>query len=321
MLKKFIIFFLPLIDLFIFVAIFFTFPILFIYTKLGSRRLPLSRDLFKLLGVYPLKDHYYQPLFNEKKLKLLDKKRHLPGIDFNINYQINFLKELNYSDEIISIANNDYSKNDYDSFKFNNGSFLPGDADFLYSVIRKFRPRKIIEIGSGYSTIIANKACKKNDLDFNFKTEHLCIEPYEQPWLEKLDVEVKRDLVENISLNLFKELNEHDLLFIDSSHMIRRQGDVLYEYLEILPILNKGVIVHIHDIFTPRDYPLDWLRKDTRFWNEQYILESLLSNQKRYKIIAALNYLKNDYFNELKKVCPMLKHNHQPGSIYLKVDA
>ena len=311
---------LPLIDIFTFVAIFFIFPILFIYTKLGARRLPLSRDLFKLFGVYPIKDHYYQPLFNVKKLNFSDKKRYLPGIDLNTNYQIELLKELNYTDEIKSIPKNENLKNNYDSFKFNNGSFLAGDADFLYSIIRKFKPRKIIEIGSGYSTIIANKACKKNNKDFNFKTEHLCIEPYEQPWLEKLGVKVNRDLVENISLDLFKELKENDLLFIDSSHMIRPQGDVLYEYLEILPSLNKGVIVHIHDIFTPRDYPSEWIKRDVRFWNEQYILESLLSNQKRYKIIAALNYLKNDYFNELKKVCPMLKAYHQPGSIYLRVD-
>ena len=160
---------LPLIDIFTFVAIFFIFPILFIYTKLGARRLPLSRDLFKLFGVYPIKDHYYQPLFNVKKLNFSDKKRYLPGIDLNTNYQIELLKELNYTDEIKSIPKNENLKNNYDSFKFNNGSFLAGDADFLYSIIRKFKPRKIIEIGSGYSTIIANKACKKNNKDLILK--------------------------------------------------------------------------------------------------------------------------------------------------------
>ena len=320
MLKNLILLLRPLIDLITFVCLIFVYPILFVYTRLGARRLPLSRDLFKRLGIYPIKDHYYQPLFNEKKLRILNKKRYLPGIDMNTNYQIDLLKKLDFSNEIKSIAKNDLQKGSYESFDFNNGSFLAGDADFLYSVIRNFKPRKIIEIGSGFSTIIANKACLKNSLDSSFKTEHICIEPYEQPWLEKLGVNVQRDLVENIPLNLFKSLEENDLLFIDSSHIIRPQGDVLYEYLEILPTLNKGVIIHVHDIFTPRDYPYEWLKRDVRFWNEQYILECLLSNQKRYKIIAALNYLKNDYFNELKEVCPMIETKHQPGSIYLRVN-
>ena len=101
--------------------------------------------------------------------------------------------------------------------------------------------------------------------------------------------------------------------------MIRPQGDVLHEYLEIIPMLNPGVFVHVHDIFSPRDYPETWLKTDVKFWNEQYLLETLLSNSNRYKVIASLNYLAKDYFEELKKVCPYLNEKHEPAAFYFEV--
>jgi hypothetical protein len=109
------------------------------------------------------------------------------------------------------------------------------------------------------------------------------------------------------------------LLFIDSSHIIRPQGDVLKEYLEILPLLPSGVYVHIHDIFTPKDYPSRWVVDNVLFWNEQYMLEALLSNSDRYEVIGALNFLKNNYFDMLKKVCPYLRTSDEPGSFYLRI--
>lgn len=107
-------------------------------------------------------------------------------------------------------------------------------------------------------------------------------------------------------MEIFGELEENDILFIDSSHMIRPEGDVLFEYLEILPSLAKGVIVHIHDIFSPRNYPKQWLVDEVRFWNEQYFLEAFLSHNRSGKIIAALNYLQHNHPETLKSVAPYL---------------
>lgn len=115
------------------------------------------------------------------------------------------------------------------------------------------------------------------------------------------------------------ELGAGDLLFVDSSHMIRPQGDVLTEHLQIFPRLSKGVYVHIHDIFTPKDYPNEWIVDEVRFWNEQYLLEALLTNTTRYQVVAALNYLKNNHFNKLAERCPYLTEEREPGSFYFKV--
>lgn len=136
---------------------------------------------------------------------------------------------------------------------------------------------------------MAQKAIFKNKkINSNYECEHICIEPYEMPWLEKLDVKVIRDKVENLDVSFFKSLNKNDILFIDSSHIIKPQGDVLFEYFEILPVLNKGVIVHIHDIFSPRNYLKEWVLETHMFWNEQYLLEAFLNSNKNWRIVGTI---------------------------------
>jgi hypothetical protein len=100
--------------------------------------------------------------------------------------------------------------------------------------------------------------------------------------------------------------------------VIRPQGDVICEYLEILPILRSGVVVHIHDIFTPRDYLEEWVLKSVLLWNEQYLVEAFLSNNPQWVIISALNYLKHRHFDALKRVCPFLSPDREPGSLYIQ---
>ena len=127
-----------------------------------------------------------------------------------------------------------------------------------------------------------------------------------------------RKKVEDIELSYFSQLQNNDLLFIDSSHIIRPQGDVLFEYLELLPSLNTGVIVHLHDIFSPKNYPKQWLQDSVYFWNEQYLLEAFLSHNSSWKIIAALNFLCSNHYKKLKSVAPFLTPDREPGSFYIQ---
>ena len=176
-----------------------------------------------------------------------------------------------------------------------------------------------MEIGSGFSTLAAIKALDVNRLeDPGYQCEHICIEPYEMPWLEKAPVRVIRQRVEKVDMKMFSLLKNDDILFIDSSHIIRPQGDVLYEYLEILPTLQSGVIVHIHDIFSPRDYPANWVVDEVRFWNEQYLLEAFLTQNRDWKIIGALNFLHRSHFSALSAKCPRLTPDRNPGSFYIQ---
>ncbi len=166
---------------------------------------------------------------------------------------------------------------------------------------------------------MAVKAVRKNsEEDPGYSCRHLCVEPYEQPWLEELGVEVIRRRVEELPMDLFLELAENDVLFVDSSHVIRPQGDVVHIYLEMLPKLKKGVIVHVHDIFSPRDYLEKWIVEDVRLWNEQYLLEAFLTGNPQWRILGSVNFLHHHHYDLLKEKCPYLSPDREPGSFYIQ---
>lgn len=285
----------------------------------GFGRMPLTLQVFRKVGIYPVLDHYYEPLFNPAHLrKPLSDDRELPGIDWNITEQLDLLKKFHFNDELVKFPVGRQADHE---FYYRNGFFESGDAEFLYNMIRLFKPKRIFEIGSGQSTLLAASAVTANrSEDASYQCEHLCIEPYEVGWLDQLNVAVVRKPVETIDASLFQQLDKNDILFIDSSHMIRPQGDVLFEYFEILPILKPGVLIHIHDIFTPKDYLEEWIQS-VCFWNEQYLLEAFLSYNAEFKIIGALNFLKHHHPDELTAACPVLRdqfESREPGSFWLR---
>lgn len=265
-----------------------------------------TKDLLFKIGVFPIIDHYYEPLFNPKYLyKSLREDRNLPAIDFNVKEQLSLLNKFNYQNELLSFPRKK-TANKFE-FSYDYGAYPSGDSELYYSVIRTIKPKKIIEIGAGSSTLMALNAINKNkDENKEYECEIICVEPYEYEWLEQLGIKIIRDRVEKTSIELFQNLGQKDILFIDSSHIIRPQGDVLFEILEILPSLRKGVYVHFHDICTPKDYFDEWILNQV-FWNEQYLLEAFLSFNKDFKIVLASNYLFHHHREILLDKCPIFK--------------
>jgi len=306
-------------DLILIPFVFISGLILKFYRSIGSKRFPINTSLLKTIGVFPIIDHFYEPFFNHKSLSMeLSKNRNLPSIDFKEEDQLKLLKSFRFQEEFNNFLNDEANSKKLRSFSISNGSYGAGDAEILFNFVRLKKPSKIIEIGSGKSSQIIEAALKINVKEGS-KPNFTCIEPF-KPWLKETEIiKIIRSKLEETSIDWSKELSEGDFLFIDSSHMIRPQGDVLYEYLEIIPSLSPGVFVHVHDIFSPRDYPESWLKTDVRFWNEQYLLEALLSNSNRYKIIASLNHLKNNYYKDLKEVTPHLNELHSPGAFYFEI--
>lgn len=299
---------------------FLAIPFIKVFSYLGPRRLPWIRHLLKLTGVFIIPDHYYAPKFNYSNLLLPNLPRELPGLSLNLKQQLLFLDTLNYSEELLGLDLLNQNR-DTLGFYFGNTSFEAGDAEFYYSMLRYFHPRNVIEIGCGHSTRIAMHAIQMNkSLDCDYKCNYICVEPYHRAWLDCLDVCVVRKKVECLDLSFFSSLRSGDLLFIDSSHMIRPEGDVLFELLHIVPMLSKGVIVHVHDIFIPYDYPTTWLVHDVRFWNEQYLLEALLSSTTSFSVLASLHLLSRQHFDRLSSVCPYLLRESCPGSFYFVVN-
>ena len=194
----------------------------------GIRRLPRCKAALLSVGVFPIRNHYYEPLFDPSLLRHpLDQERHLPGIDWNTYEQLALLTRFQFNDELADIVG---PKTNDLTYHLDNAAFKSGDAEFLYNLIRHKKPKRIFEIGSGNSTLMAIKAINKNmQLTPGYTCRHVCIEPYEMPWLEQAGVEVVRQRVEDIGATFFDELQADDILFIDSSHIIRPQGDVLFE--------------------------------------------------------------------------------------------
>jgi predicted O-methyltransferase YrrM len=278
----------------------------------------VSDIIFMRIGVLPVPDHYYQPLINPKKIlsKSLRDDRSLPGIDLNLSEQLTILKSFSYNEELIKFPIHRTKKVE---FYYNNKSYCSGDAEYLYSLIRFVKPKRIIEIGSGFSTLMARNAIEFNKIENpGYTCLHICIEPFEQKWLERLEIDLIRQRVESLDLSKFDQLSSNDILFIDSSHIIRPQGDVLFEYLELLPNLKPGVLIHIHDIFTPKDYLNEWIYGH-KLWNEQYLLEAFLTFNPNFKILGALNFLSHHHTAAFSQKCPVFANQvgREPGAFWI----
>jgi hypothetical protein len=282
-------------------------------------RAKISRRLFDLAGVSLVPHQYYEPITIAKDLRRsCDEPRPLPGVDLRVDAQRALISKFDYGDELKAIP---YEKQHATAFGYQNASYGVGDAEMLYNMIRHFKPRCVIEIGSGESTLVARMAIRRvGETQDGYKCKHICIEPYENPWLEQIRVEVVRERIELQPPSLFEQLGENDILFIDSSHVIRPQGDVLFEILEVVPSLARGVLVHIHDIRTPRDYPTHWITDIRRMWDEQYLLEAFLSNNRDFEVVAASNMLAAEYPEEFAEACPVwgATRNREPSSFWIR---
>jgi hypothetical protein len=284
---------------------------------------------FSKCGWLPVTFHYYQPIIKSDMLpKNLDQiENPLIGVDLHTRDQLELLSKFHYNKELSEIPKHKMQGNEP---YYCNPSYGVPDAEILYSIIRHFKPKRIIEIGAGESTKFIQRAIKRNNLEDLNEAEHVCVEPYERPWLDNFHgIRLIRKPVQDCDLSLFREsLKENDILFIDSSHVIRTQGDVVFEYLNIMPSLNRGVIVHCHDIFLPREYSLKWIEGMKRFWNEQYLLQAILGNVYRYKPILAVNYLAHYFSKNLEDCCPIFKLQKEqnirpnvtpPSSFWLRI--
>jgi hypothetical protein len=169
-----------------------------------------------------------------------------------------------------------------------NPYFSPLDSLSLYSIISIYKPNLYIEIGSGNSTKFAKKAI----LDNKLTTKIVSIDPEPRAEVDEISDEIIRHRLEDIDLIIFNKLRENDIVFMDSSHLCLMNSDVTVFFLDILPMLNKNVLVHLHDIFLPFDYPPGW---EGRYYSEQYILAAyLLANTNNFDVLLPNFFISQD---------------------------
>jgi hypothetical protein len=273
---------------------------------------PLARHLMFLLNSRPtLADswgyhvrpiHYYEPLPDFRAIAATDstRRRVSTAIDFDLDGQRRLVRRLGdaYRAELEALAS-------AGAFDFANEYFAGLDAAMYYALIRDLRPARVIEIGSGMSTRIAAKALERN-LAEGRRGELTCIEPFPQPRLteDMPAITLLQQPVERVPLDTFDALQSGDILFIDSSHAAKFGGDVCREFLEILPRLQPGVWVHVHDIFFPHDYPAEWVIDKRLAFNEQYLLEAYLAFNRAFAVRAVNHWLATEHRGDVEVLAP-----------------
>ncbi len=220
--------------------------------------------------------------------------------NFDENFGYNLQNKVEYSYIVNLLGKNKDQEIEQNKFNYYlcNGSFEWMDGRMLYYFMTLSKPSKIIEIGSGDSTLLMYNTKKL----LNLNTKIICIDKNPHPIIKKLSnnneiVLIEDDLV-NVELKIFESLGKSDMLFIDSSHTVKMNSDVMFYFSVIFPILKSGVIVHIHDIFLPYEYPFGWVNNGI-FWNEQYLLYVFLQNTQKMRVLFSSNYAKYKYKNKL----------------------
>ena len=260
--------------------------------------------LWERHGFHVTPVHFYQPVPDTQSLpqKLWDHPSELVGIDMNDSVQVDLLRNRfpKFRGEYEQFPTKPTGQPS--RFYLNNGLFDGTDALIAYCMVRHFQPRLIIEVGSGFSSLIAAEAAEKNK-----SSALICIEPFPQEFLRQrfpgLHSLIEKK-VEDLDLDFFSQLGSGDILFIDSSHTVKIGGDVNYLFLEVLPRLKPGVIVHVHDIFFPFDYQRKWVMEKFRFWTEQYLLQAFLTFNSEFEVLMSNSYLSHCHKEDLKTTFP-----------------
>ncbi len=281
---------------------------------------PALRDLHrhsrsKRLQVFP--DFFYAPVFAPADLAPAVWEGTFPDCGvFDLDAQRTFLSETpSFARELSSLPY-DAPPSDSTAFYWGNDQFSHSDASLYYSLIRRFRPQRIVEVGAGHSTKLAARAIRENGTG-----RILCIDPHAPKWLSDLEgrVEVVAKPVQQTPDSVFLELAPSDILFIDGSHISKTGSDVNHLFLRILPRIPKGVIVHVHDICLPYEYPKTWSEDVLCYWNEQYVLAALLANSAKYEILLGVYFLQRRDLEALRPFVPSVKGVFPGGgSIWLR---
>jgi len=243
------------------------------------------KNIFKSVHLAYPPGHFYSPICNpETLIGYRDSNRNgevpLPGIDLNLEHQMRRLQRWSELEPINFPKHKDHRR-----YYWNNSQYELGDATSLSCFIRELKPKRFIEVGSGFSS-----ACILDTLDHEqIETKCTFIDPRPTQLLLALTsadrnrVKIISDFVQNVPLPVFEELEAGDILFIDSTHILKTCSDLAFELFEVLPIIKPGVMIHFHDIQYPFEYPALWINRNVS-WNEIYALRAFLTSNSAYQI-------------------------------------
>ncbi len=246
--------------------------------------------LFQRFGLHITGNHFYEiiPDTREVNAQYSGERRALPGIDWRFEEceqrAVRLVQQ--YGAEYHGAC-------EKYGFREKNFYFRGLDALALYLVLRDRKPGKVAEIGQGFSTRIALAALERNAKETGTEVEFISLDPYDRftrsEWPCGVNVQCVRGELQRIPLEPM--LENCGFLFVDSSHVYKFGSDVEYEFARLYPALRKGTLVHLHDIFSPYQYPREWIVQEKRFWNEQYFLEAFLMFNDAFAVHLPVHFL------------------------------
>lgn len=249
-----------------------------------------------------------------------DRRSGMPGIEFDLERQFAYVED-ELGSAIAEFRPPRRPTGDRFEYHLDNGLFQGGDADLLYATIRHHRPARILELGAGFSTLVSAMAARANREDGDPCIVTAC-DPYANAdaagAVDGLDA-IVAVAAEDLSADRFGDLDTGDILFIDSSHTVRVGGDVVHLLCEVIPRLAFGVIVHVHDIYLPYEYPRAWAEEMGWYWAEQYLLQALLVGNPRLEVMAGAHALWRAEPDRLRAAIPNIDPAHPPHSFWMRV--
>lgn len=267
--------------------------------------------------------HFYSPVVDlddlESRQAQIWSAKSLKGVNMNEAQQRQLMDDMAEAAKVIPFSSQP-SQNNL-RYYFDNKTYAHADGMALFNILLKFKPKRVIEIGSGFSSALmldTNDKVLNNSIHFTF------IEPNPDISLRRLlrqedykNTDVKQQLVQEVDPQIFTTLQENDILMIDNSHVSKTGSDVNYLMSEVLPILNKGVIIHIHDIFYPFEYPKEWLFEHKLNWNEIYTVHNFLLFNNTFEILFFSDFVQQQTKAQYADKAPLF-FKDRPSSLWLR---
>ena len=267
--------------------------------------------------------HFYSPMTDPEELSrrretIFDRgRRELPGIDLRDEEQRVWFRRIaaHYADVPFADEPSDGLR-----YGYANDQFRHGDAIVLFGMMRHLRPKRVVEVGSGYSSALMLDV---NDRFLDRSVSFTFIDPYPHRLLSLTDAAdvathtMIESPVQEVPLELFAQLEAGDILFLDSSHVLKTGSDVAHLLFEVLPLLRDGVIVHFHDIHYPFEYPEVWVMRDQRNWNEIYAVRAFLQYNSDFHIMYFNHYMALCHAEAIRDAMPLIMKG-PGGSLWLR---
>lgn len=281
---------------------------------------PVMRRVARRMGYHLVRADYYSPIPDVEALpaRVWNDSASMPGVDLRVDQALALLeRELAaYLAEFSPPAGPPGTASGY---HYANPMYGSVDGDVLYAMIRHLRPRRVLEIGAGYSTLVIADAAARNAADGS-PVSHVVVDPYPADVLRRVAdrIELCAQAATSLDPQRYQALQSGDVLFIDTTHTVKIGGDVLFLLLEVLPAVAPGVVVHVHDFFRPFEYPRVLFERFHVYWQEHYLLQAFLAYNTAFTVLMPVHAVCRLHPERVAAVVPTYSRGMFPSALWLR---